>query len=837
MRAAAERVGMGARAMGLRLECGLGGLWSWGGRGGARVRGAHRAGGGRAPAAGPSGMGAGGVTDDRSASAQVSDMRPGPVDNFPAIWAECGTVAAGAVRQEGSAVDATQLTGYRLRPAPGQAEARWVGTRLRDGARVHVVTVAAAERGGRRAAVGVEVPGLVTLGAIEPIEGGLALVYEDPPAHDLDDLERVRGPLDAGEISGLVGQVALVLEALADLGLVHHGVARGCLGLRSDGTVAVSEFAVHDPVARSVAPGSHVPPGGGNVASVDPGASAPTAGAPGGRDLAPVDPGAPAPTGNPEFGAWPGGAGPARQVHGPALIRLARDLAGRPGTSAGVAGLGLDPVDPGLRALDDVLASMEAAAGSGSSPAPGEVARALAATVAPSDIEVPDTWSRLDGDLAARLRALATGRPESADLEGAARPGGGRRPRARESRPGEPGREPAVDDRVLRDRAARDRAVRGRGGDAGLAGRGQGGGASAGRERGVVGSRYRRRGAGQTGRRSPEPVGSGRARSSRRADGAAAVEPTGAASRLGALRERIRDRWIGEDIDLSVDYVPPRTQAPTGGGSPDRGARGRGRGRGSGSARPGRLPGRAGSAGRTTRHPRRGPRLAGLGAGRASLGAQQTSLRGVGARASVRRTWAWLGARPVRYVPVMVLVLTVAFVLAASVARPGQPSSVAATPSASPAAPAPSSPPADVEPEGPATVVTPIADPTGPLTDPDAVATELSRLRSRAWSDLDLTVLPILDAPGSAALRQDRDALRRARTSGLRYEGLRFTVRRAVGRAESDDVVHLDAVIDASAFTVTDATGARTDVPAREGTRVSFELAWSGERWQVAAVT
>lgn len=593
-------------------------------------------------------------------------------------------------------MDPSELPSYRLRPAPGSGldVQRWVGTRPADGARVHVVLAPGAPVASRSPYVGVEVPDLLTLTVTEPVSDGLALVYADPPAHGLADLVEVCGAPTGPQIVGILAGIARVLQALADLGLAHPGITVDGLGVRTDGTVVCGDLGL----------------------------------------VVPGDPGCPPDAVDAE--------------HGAALIRLARDLLGdQNDVDPGVARLGLDPVDATRRALAEALATLGDAAGM---PRPGlaEVAQTLLAAGPAEDLKVPAAWARLDGDLAARLRALAT-------------PIEGEEPRwARASI------------------------------------------------------------------RIPRPT-----RTPTRTPARAPVRAAGAspAPRRGADAGRRADAGRG-----------------AAGGTVRRMARGPARGGGS------QASGR--------RH--RAERVAG---GRRPRGGSRTLAQ----RAA--DGWGWLSARPVRYVPVLLLAALFGFVIVAPLLRSADPATAGpVAPAAAPAAnsapasrapgsqpepePMPADPSASADPSAPTDPSAPapeassaapaipghrpIADPTGPLTDPRAVAGELSRLRTRAWLDLDTEVLTVLDAPRSAALRADSAALARARADRVRYVGLEFTVRSARGRAAgaSADRVVLDAVVDTSAFTVTGPDGHTTRVPAQRGSALRLHLAWSGSRWQVRDV-
>jgi len=134
----------------------------------------------------------------------------------------------------------------------------------------------------------------------------------------------------------------------------------------------------------------------------------------------------------------------------------------------------------------------------------------------------------------------------------------------------------------------------------------------------------------------------------------------------------------------------------------------------------------------------------------------------------------------------------------------------------------------------------PVRDLSGPLTDPVGLVQTLSDLRARAWRELDPARVAEVDQAESAIYRADLAAIQQARRDRLRYRGVAFTVRsataRSVGKPGHERVV-LDAVVDSSAFTITPETGSPTRVAASAGDRVRMVLVWSGQHWQVAEIT
>ncbi len=234
---------------------------------------------------------------------------------------------------------------------------------------------------------------------------------------------------------------------------------------------------------------------------------------------------------------------------------------------------------------------------------------------------------------------------------------------------------------------------------------------------------------------------------------------------------------------------------------------------------------------------------------------------GLGERALA--AWDWLCASPIRYLAASLAVLLVS-AGAVLALRPDNPQTLAPAPFAASSATTQSGPgPSEREPvpsaspqstpaqstpaQSPTARTTPDpgsrtaapADPvrarSGALDEPKAVVQALADLRAQAWTDLDARALVRLNAGGSPAADADDAALARARRDDLAYEGLRFTVRSATARAidGADRRVRVRAVLDASEFTITDANGRTTTVPAAPHTQIVFDLAWSGSRWQV----
>ncbi len=220
-------------------------------------------------------------------------------------------------------------------------------------------------------------------------------------------------------------------------------------------------------------------------------------------------------------------------------------------------------------------------------------------------------------------------------------------------------------------------------------------------------------------------------------------------------------------------------------------------------------------------------------------------------RAGAAEVWAWISAAPQRYLPVMALALLLSGALAmlatGLAGSDAQPAAAAASarvadPPGGATHDIPSAAPSETEAvpgTQPPIATDPVADLSGPLTDPDGLAQALSDLRAQAWLDLDPAILDTLNVAGSTAAREDAAALARARRDRLSYAGLDFTIRSAtsasVGAPDAERVV-LDAIVDTSAFTITRADGRTTRVAAASAAPVRMVLAWSGDRWQVAQV-
>jgi hypothetical protein len=148
----------------------------------------------------------------------------------------------------------------------------------------------------------------------------------------------------------------------------------------------------------------------------------------------------------------------------------------------------------------------------------------------------------------------------------------------------------------------------------------------------------------------------------------------------------------------------------------------------------------------------------------------------------------------------------------------------------------------DGGPQPPGPAVAPSASPSvspsaSPVSDVEAVVGRLASARAAAFSSASEDALGAVDAPGSAALEQDRAFVRRLRAAGVRLEGLRFTVGDVGLVAATGDGVTVEARVAASAYRQVrpDGTVART-VAAQEPRRVQLTLVRVGDAWRVSAV-
>ena len=136
------------------------------------------------------------------------------------------------------------------------------------------------------------------------------------------------------------------------------------------------------------------------------------------------------------------------------------------------------------------------------------------------------------------------------------------------------------------------------------------------------------------------------------------------------------------------------------------------------------------------------------------------------------------------------------------------------------------------------TAVSPSASPSmTPLSDVAAVVGRLATARAAAFSSASDDALGSVDAPGSAALEQDRAFVRRLHAAGVRLEGLQFTVGDVRVVAATGDGVTVEARVAASAYRQVrpDGTVARA-VAAQVPRRVQLTLVRVGDAWRVSAV-
>jgi hypothetical protein len=113
----------------------------------------------------------------------------------------------------------------------------------------------------------------------------------------------------------------------------------------------------------------------------------------------------------------------------------------------------------------------------------------------------------------------------------------------------------------------------------------------------------------------------------------------------------------------------------------------------------------------------------------------------------------------------------------------------------------------------------------------------LAAARAEAFSSASESALGTVDAPGSAALAQDRAFVRRLHAAGVRLEGLRFTVGEVDVVAATGESVTVGARVAASAYRQVRPDGAVVRaVVAQAPRRVQLTLVRVGEAWRVSAV-
>ena len=145
--------------------------------------------------------------------------------------------------------------------------------------------------------------------------------------------------------------------------------------------------------------------------------------------------------------------------------------------------------------------------------------------------------------------------------------------------------------------------------------------------------------------------------------------------------------------------------------------------------------------------------------------------------------------------------------------------------------------------EGPSAAPAPGAAPSSAspsasvLSEVAAVVGRLAAARASAFSSASEDALGAADAPGSAALDQDRAFVRRLHAGGVRLEGLRFSVSDVRVVAATADGVTVGARVTASAYRQVraDGTVVRT-IAAQAPRRVQLTLVRAGDGWRVSAV-
>jgi hypothetical protein len=113
----------------------------------------------------------------------------------------------------------------------------------------------------------------------------------------------------------------------------------------------------------------------------------------------------------------------------------------------------------------------------------------------------------------------------------------------------------------------------------------------------------------------------------------------------------------------------------------------------------------------------------------------------------------------------------------------------------------------------------------------------LSTLRAEVMTSGSLPDLARLDAPGSAALAQDRALLTDLEASGQSWQGVALTVTSARTVKHRATSATVDAVVQTAAYRVVDGSGRVQQRPAVTGEEMRFSLDWSTGRWRVASIT
>lgn len=111
--------------------------------------------------------------------------------------------------------------------------------------------------------------------------------------------------------------------------------------------------------------------------------------------------------------------------------------------------------------------------------------------------------------------------------------------------------------------------------------------------------------------------------------------------------------------------------------------------------------------------------------------------------------------------------------------------------------------------------------------------------RARAWNSGDTGALAASFEPGSVAYQEDSARLAQAAGDGHRYEGLHFTVSDVELRAESADLVRVEATITTSAYAVhTSSTESGSVMQRRQqsAARVALTLLRGESGWRISGV-
>ena len=128
-------------------------------------------------------------------------------------------------------------------------------------------------------------------------------------------------------------------------------------------------------------------------------------------------------------------------------------------------------------------------------------------------------------------------------------------------------------------------------------------------------------------------------------------------------------------------------------------------------------------------------------------------------------------------------------------------------------------------------------DHAGPRRDPHGLMVALSTLRAEVMASRSPTALARLDAPGSAALAQDRALLTGLAASGQSWQGVALTVTSASTVSHTPERATIDAVVETAAYRVVDASGRVQRRPAVAGEELRFGLVWAAGRWRVETIT